>query len=317
MLLLAGLMGLMAAGAIAYGEITPDDPGEEEPLPAEDQVPQVNLLLGTEGDDDLFGTEDVDRIGGGAGDDWIFAAGGDDELRGGQGDDTLSGETGEDALFGRDGDDLLLGGAQSDGLVGENGNDVLLGGAEDDSLIGSAGDDVLAGQSGDDTLHGGLGDDSLKGGAGQDVLFGGWGDDLLVGLEDARQDGPASAAEYLNGGGGDDTILAGSADVVSTGEGKDDVYIAEWEDGHAPARIMDLSATEDAVMLVWDDETTGAEPEITFRTAQDGALHISANGTVVAHVMMQEGDPEDIGVTLVPRSALLSAASGAFGTAAE
>ncbi len=84
-----------------------------------------NILLGTDGDDDLDG----------------YA--GDDILAGGQGDDDLDGGDGSDELYGGSGDDTLVGGAGEDMLHGGSGNDELTGGADADTFKASVGNDTI------------------------------------------------------------------------------------------------------------------------------------------------------------------------------
>lgn len=87
-------------------------------------------IVGTDGNDVLFGTHEADVIVAGAGSDIVFGLGGDDVVCGG------------------DGKDWVFGGP---------GNDVVLGGADDDALYGGLGDDTLIGGGGQDALYGGLG----------------------------------------------------------------------------------------------------------------------------------------------------------------
>ncbi len=92
------------------------------------------LIIGTAGNDDLFGGPGADTLEGG---------GGNDRLFGEQGDDVLDGGAGADTLFGGDGDDLIF-----------TGDDSAL-----DHAFGGAGADTLVGQGHGDYLHGGDGND--------------------------------------------------------------------------------------------------------------------------------------------------------------
>ncbi|NJL36572.1 MAG: hypothetical protein HC840_09000 [Leptolyngbyaceae cyanobacterium RM2_2_4] len=82
----------------------------------------------------------------------IRGTNGDDDLIGGRGRDRLVGLGGEDDLFGRAGNDILVGGDGEDDLFGGSGNDVLAGGRGEDDLIGGAGRDRLIGGAGRDTF---------------------------------------------------------------------------------------------------------------------------------------------------------------------
>ena len=77
---------------------------------------QQMVLLGTVGNDTLFGVEDRD--------------------------DTLQGFEGNDTLTGFGGNDTLLGGAGNDTLSGNEGSDTVDGGAGDDFMRGDAGNDT-------------------------------------------------------------------------------------------------------------------------------------------------------------------------------
>jgi Ca2+-binding RTX toxin-like protein len=120
--------------------------------------------LGTDGIDQLSGTDDSEVFEAGGGGDLVMAAGGDDRVDGGAGDDTL------------------YGGAGNDSLAGGAGNDYLYGDIGNDTLEGGAGEDALSGGEGNDTLDGGAGADNLSGDEGNDTyLFGqGSGQDKII-----------------------------------------------------------------------------------------------------------------------------------------
>lgn len=73
-------------------------------------------LSGGDGDDCLYGTNDIDfRLAGGAGNDRIFARGGNDlDLRGEAGNDFIDGGAGDDFIDGGVGKDVLVSGAGND-----------------------------------------------------------------------------------------------------------------------------------------------------------------------------------------------------------
>ncbi|ESP94194.1 RTX toxin related Ca2+-binding protein, partial [Pseudoalteromonas luteoviolacea 2ta16] len=77
----------------------------------------VDLVVGTDGQDKVYTL---------AGDDFIAGMGGDDVLQGGLGDDYLDGGEGADTIVGGEGDDILRGGSGSDVLKGGNGNDTYI-----------------------------------------------------------------------------------------------------------------------------------------------------------------------------------------------
>ena len=98
-------------------------------------------IFGTNGDDDISGSNHSETIFGFRGDDVIFAGLGNDTVLGGRGDDLINGGKGNDWLFGEKGNDALLGGEGNDDLFGGSGRDLLLGGAGRDELNGDGGND--------------------------------------------------------------------------------------------------------------------------------------------------------------------------------
>ncbi len=154
-----------------------------------------NDVVGTAGNDFLFGTRAGDGIAGLEGNDRLYGKDGNDVLDGGPGDDRLSGQRG---------DDTLDGGAGRDRLSGGRGDDLLTGGADDDHLSGDDGDDMLIGGDGNDLLLGGRGNDVLDGADGADYLWGGFGNDIIR----------AGAGDMVIGGVGADTVeITGSSDL--------------------------------------------------------------------------------------------------------
>ncbi len=131
------------------------------------------VYFGTNGNDSLDGTSEVDTIYGRAGDDSLYGL-----LSG----DTLFGGQGNDFLYGAEGGDELRGSTGEDSLFGEGGDDTGRGGEGDDFIEGGSGNDILNGDTGTDTLAGGLGDDTLRVDTATDLLIelAGEGNDLVV-----------------------------------------------------------------------------------------------------------------------------------------
>jgi uncharacterized protein len=158
-------------------------------------------IVGTPGDDVIYGGNGADVIMGLGGNDIIYGGNGNDIICGDSGNDTIYGGNGKDSLFGNSGDDTLDGG---------NGDDTLTGGAGNDTLTGSNGYDVLTGNSGNDSLTGDNGDDLLDGGADNDVLVGKNGNDTLTG---------GSGVDSFSGGLGNDTNIDFNAGDGDTSDG--------------------------------------------------------------------------------------------------
>ncbi|MET3664707.1 hypothetical protein [Caulobacter sp. 1776] len=183
-------------------------------------APAANVILGTAGSDNLYGTSGEDIIRGGAGDDYLYGSPGNDTFDGGDGRDlaifisspqavrvdlAISGpqSTGE-------GSDTftsiesLLGSAYNDVLYGDGGSNSISGYDGNDDLDGRGGDDGIGGDAGNDIIHGGAGNDNLNGGSGNDFVYGDAGDDM-IGLysENSAYD---MGSDYIDGGDGIDTV---------------------------------------------------------------------------------------------------------------
>ncbi|TMV04841.1 calcium-binding protein [Ruegeria sediminis] len=328
MFLMAGLLGLAAMGGVAYamsgvlGDEAEDEEGSSAGAVAADEQPQGNYLeiedqpeetpeavtprptagvfnefmgnlivVGDEADNDLSGLDGNDQINGYGGQDVIAGGAGNDTLFGAGGNDVLEGGPGDDELHGGDGDDVLLGGDGPDALFGHFGDDRLDGGAGDDRLIGGQGNDWLSGGDGDDALQGGDGDDVLEGGAGEDTLFGGDGNDVISGHDGAE----GNAKDYLNGGAGEDRIFADSGDIVSGGDGSDDVILMDSAPSEA-VTVTDFQPGADRLLVTWDD-AANPDPEIAIRPDPDtaGLTRILIGGHEVAHLYSaQPITPDDI-----------------------
>ena len=138
-------------------------------------------IFGTDGNDNLRGTNGNDLIYGFEGDDRIASSNGNDCVIGGPGNDKINNSNGNDFLYGEEGNDMLNGSNGIDQLFGGSGNDTLKGSNGNDQLSGGIGDDILEGSNGIDFLYGDEGDDSLDGSNGNDKLIGGAGIDKLYG----------------------------------------------------------------------------------------------------------------------------------------
>jgi Ca2+-binding RTX toxin-like protein len=177
----------------------------------------VEVMIGSNYDDTLWGSLNNDTIRGGGGNDTIY---GGPYGSSNDGDDTLDGGAGNDTLYGGDGNDrasyqgatsgvtvsLEISGIQNVG--GGMGRDTL---DSIESLSGSSFDDVLTGSTGNNVLGGSDGNDLLIGEAGDDTLDGGTGSDTAS-YADATSavtvDLSNSGAQNVGGGAGSDTLVS-------------------------------------------------------------------------------------------------------------
>ncbi len=110
------------------------------------------VAVGSEGDDNISGSQDSDAIVCGDGDDQVDGDGGNDHLLGQEGDDSVEGNEGNDLMNGNQGNDRVMGGDGDDIARGGQGNDMVMGGDGNDQLFGDYGDDVLIGGGGSDNF---------------------------------------------------------------------------------------------------------------------------------------------------------------------
>ncbi|QBF33210.1 calcium-binding protein [Thalassococcus sp. S3] len=194
-------------------------------------VSPVNLIEGTDRNDQLFGTAGYDIIFGLGGNDYIVGGGDGDQLYGNSGDDFILGNEGDDLLSGGSGNDTLNGGAGRDLVDGEDGNDLLYGGRGDDSMSGGAGDDRLFGGDGDDVLFGNDGNDLLRLDDGDNVGVGGAGNDRIVSGDGVDQIFGGADDDFINSGGGNDIVRGGTGNDGVTGNvGDDQVFGDDGDD---------------------------------------------------------------------------------------
>lgn len=206
-----------------------------------DRIGGNDILLGSSGDDRLWGQRGNDTIDGGYGDDELIGGLGNDTMSGGFGQDTALGDVGiilrahdssgrpqinQDGSWHRD--VVLLDTAalvasyqlnqlpqsvfqsnQFDSLLlsgayNPDGSRVLTNGIWDTQAIA-----IKAFKSGDDSLFGNAGNDSLYGQGGNDTIDGGSGSDTIEGN---------AGNDTLNGGEGDDLVIGdNSFSAVSYG----------------------------------------------------------------------------------------------------
>lgn len=171
---------------------------------------------GTDGEDDLFGSNRAETIAGKGGDDTITANGGNDTVLGGDGDDWIDGGAGNDALDGGAGIDTALYSSTTAGVTVDLsagtatgagiGSDTL---TAIENLIGGSGGDILTGDAGANVIEAGGGGDVIEGGAGGDTILAGDDIDLIKGHT-------GSGNDIYDGGAGTDRVsYEGAAQAVT------------------------------------------------------------------------------------------------------
>lgn len=99
----------------------------------------------------------------------------DDKIKGTDKDEIIYTLGGVDRVFSDKGNDIIYGGLGSDRLYGEQGDDIVIAGAGENLLDGGPGSDVLSAGAGSNLLVGGDDDDELIAGLGTTVMYGGSG----------------------------------------------------------------------------------------------------------------------------------------------
>lgn len=202
-----------------------------------DSIVSVGLAIGSPGNDEITGNDNVNTLRGLGGLDILRGLGGADRLEGGRGNDLLHGGAGADVLDGGDGSDTVnylddFGGALTLDLAAgtaaqPGGGDRIisvghaLGTGSADSMAGTDNVNILHGGAGNDTILVRGGDDILSGGPGVDTLDGGEGSDTVTLKHDlffgdvASNDGFLIATLGARGGGTVDLAAGTALDLVS------------------------------------------------------------------------------------------------------
>ena len=237
----------------------------------------IEIIEGSDFDDDIRADGTVNTLNGGDGNDTLFGRGANDSLRGGNGDDILIGGAGADILNGTAGTDTASYADSAGGIVldledvtnntgdavgdtftsieryeGSTHADEILGNGSGNALAGGDGDDILEGRGGADTLQGGDGSDTASyqsatnfvrvflDGSGQatGIANGDTFDSIENLLGSAFND-------TLSGDAGDNTLTGGSGDDVL--DGGDGIDTASYAGSSARVRVsfvMGGSASE-------------------------------------------------------------------------
>lgn len=200
-----------------------------------------NVMIGSDGNDEIDGAGGNDVMAGGKGDDTYYADSQADLVfeNAGEGRDTITASSSfylyqnienlvlywdAGAAFGVGNglNNLIDGNIEANLLLGGGGDDTINGYGGDDSLFGESGNDRVIGNEGTDYIAGGEGNDDLSGDGGADAVYGEGGDDILWG-------GQTFHTDILVGGEGNDILHGesdwGDYDLMDGGAGNDTYYV--------------------------------------------------------------------------------------------
>ena len=256
-----------------------------------------------EGNDQIFGSEQIDEMHGGPGNDQII---GDDNPIGTR--DVFEGEAGDDLLIWRGGedDDTMNGGDGADtvqvqgaglpesfavkpGTAGRvtfdriasaviGGFNLDIGTAETLDLNAGGGDDVLATELGTGPgfkldVSGGDGNDTLDAGDAADLITGDAGNDTIT-----PDDNPAGSRDIAQGGDGDDSIIwnGGDDDDINDGGAGSDTVVVNG--AGAPEAFSLVASTTAAGHATFDRAATPGPGPFNIDIVTAEVLDLRANG---------------------------------------
>ncbi len=239
---------------------------------------------------------------------------GADTVIGAATNDIIQSASGQDAIYANDGRDIIDSAADDDRVFGGAGQDAIGGGAGDDFIRGGAQGDWLAGEAGDDTLRGDAGSDTLYGidvldSAGLQAAAEAAGQSGQV-LSDAqiesyfdlnRASDDPDEADSLHAGVGADTIYAGTNDIVTTGDGADQVVLGDWVDASGNVIITDFAPASDTIVY---QHASGTTAPTNFTFVDDGQnAQLQADGQTIAVLQgVQSADLESVTVSVLTYS---------------
>jgi Ca2+-binding RTX toxin-like protein len=184
---------------------------------------RLNLLFGTDNNDQIIGSSGTDFINGLDGDDLISGLDRSDIVDGGNGIDIVDYSGFASAVFldllhdDYYGENVTRSLQNIEGFIGTNYFDELIGDDSVNIIRGLDGQDTIRGFGGDDLLEGGQDKDYIRGDAGEDRIYGGENSDRLYG-------GTGNDLIYCDDG--DDINVRGDEgdDKLYGGNGNDKLY---------------------------------------------------------------------------------------------
>ncbi len=294
-----------------------------------------DAIGGHDGDDEINGGEGNDLIGGGNGNDFIAGNEGDDTLYGDDDNDHIRGGLGNDTIYGGRHNDLLEGNEGDDYIEGDRDPDTIFGGLGNDVLKGEHGNDIIRGGQGDDYLHGGIDNDQLFGDAGADEIHGGADDDSLfagtdIDVDQLWGDGGFDAFDFVDGIDALRHRDVNEATTATVAQSVDELASLTSEVARGTfsrSELTEFASSGDEVFVdglnvitlgtkrfVFKETGTGFQMlgDFSFTLPVSTAASIAEARGIVANSSVSEALGQDLTVSLVPSSAVLSDAGSSF-----
>ncbi len=189
------------------------------------------LIMGSEGNDTLYGGDQDDLLDGGNG---------ADNLYGGSGNDSATYQSSTFVTVDMQDVSLNAGAARGDSyssienILGSSYADTISGDAAANILKGYNGDDILSGRNGNDVLDGQVGADTMIGGLGNDTFYVDNIYDNVVERTDEGNDRIFSSVSYTLAGRIVETLTLTGIDAINaTGNSKDNILV-----GNSGANVL-------------------------------------------------------------------------------
>ena len=220
------------------------------------EVPNVENVIGSQGDDNITGSDVDDVIEGGEGADALDGGGpAADSIPAGSIGDTLSYKSSDDwvRITLNDTGAATASRGHASGDVATNFENVT-GSAYDDNLTGNVNNNILKGLAGDDDIDGAGGNDTIEGGAGADELDGGYTDGGTAG-------NPNTEVNTLSYAGSNAGVRVNLATASATGGHATGDTIATYEENapteNDPNNEIDVATFANVTGSMHDDRLTG------------------------------------------------------------
>ncbi|HLO77317.1 MAG TPA: M10 family metallopeptidase [Magnetospirillum sp.] len=273
-------MAVLSSGSVAasdihlVGDFTAPSP-TPEPTPTPTPTPSTEVV-GTSGNDTLYGTGGDLTLKGGLGNDlYIFDSAADKAVENAnEGVDTV--QTPFSCSLGTYMENLVLTGTNAVNGTGSAWHNQMIGNAAANTLSGLAGNDTMDGRGGNDLLVGGSGRDVLTGGSGADQFkYLSTGDGLWIGSNVTK--GTARADTITDFAvGNDKVVLDHTAFLLDSGMARDGVNFVEIGTAYNGSNATTTAFAAGKASLVQDST---------------GTLYYDANGKGAGYVVLATLQP--------------------------